>query len=65
MDEASTLLPEESQGMVGVVGTLQVHPEPITPFAMMLTDEGNNGDGEKSDVVVVINCITRLRKRPL
>ena len=28
----------------------------------MLTHKGDDGDAEKSDVPVAINCITRLRK---
>ena len=28
----------------------------------MLTDRGDDGDAEKSDVVVAINCVTRLQK---
>ena len=31
----------------------------------MLTDEGDDGDAEKSDVVAVINCITHLQKGQL
>ena len=31
----------------------------------MLTDEGNDGDAEKSDVVVAINCVTHLQKGQL
>ena len=53
-DEASLL--EVSQHIVGVVGTRQVHPYPITPTAVMRTDKGDEGNAEKSDVVVVINC---------
>ena len=28
----------------------------------MLTDERDDGDAEKSDVLVAINCVTRLQK---
>ena len=28
----------------------------------MLTDKGDDGDAKKSDVVVAIHCVTRLRK---
>ena len=28
----------------------------------MLTDKGDDGDAEKSDVLVAINCVTRLQK---
>ena len=28
----------------------------------MLTDKWDDGDAEKSDVLVAINCVTRLRK---
>ena len=28
----------------------------------MLTDEGDDGNAEKSDVVVAINCISHLQK---
>ena len=34
----------------------------MTPTAMILTDKGDDGDAEKSDVLVAINCVTRLRK---
>ena len=34
----------------------------MTPTAMILTDKGDDGDAEKSDVFVAINCITHLRK---
>ena len=51
------MLPEESQSVVGVVGTLQAQLRQIIPIAMMLMDEG---DAEKSDIGVVINGITRL-----
>ena len=59
-DEAFLL--EENQGIVGVVGTRQAHPQLITPTAVMLTDERDDGDAEKSDVLVAINCVTRLQK---
>ncbi len=28
----------------------------------MLTDKGDDGDAEKSEVIVVIDCVTHLRK---
>ena len=28
----------------------------------MLTDKGDDGDAEKSDALMAINCITRLQK---
>ena len=34
----------------------------MTPTAMILTDKGDDGDAEKSDVLVAINCVTHLRK---
>ena len=29
---------------------------------MILTDKGDDGDAEKSDEMVAINCVTRLQK---
>ena len=57
-DEA--LLLEESQRVVAVVGTCQVHLQPITSTAMMLTDKGDDGDAEKSDELEAIDCLTRV-----
>ena len=59
-DEAFLL--EESQRVVGVVGTRQAHPQLITPTTVMLTEKRNDGNAEKSKVLVAINCVTRLRK---
>ena len=60
-DEANAFLPSVSQRVIGVAGTFQVYPQPITTISIMLTDEedeGDDGDAKKSNVVVAINCIT-------
>ena len=56
------LLLEENQCVVGVEGTSQVYPKPITPTVVMLTDREDDGDADKSDVVAAINCVTRFQK---
>ena len=56
------LLLEENQCVVGVEGTSQVYPKPITPTVVMLTDRGDDGDAEKSDIVMLINCVSHLQK---
>ena len=54
------LLLGESQRIVGVVGTCQVHPQPITPTAVMPMNKGDHINAERSDVVVAIFCVIRL-----
>ena len=62
LDKANAMTPKESQRTVGVVATHQIHPKPIMPITVMLRNGRDNGNMEKFDAVMAINCVTQLQK---